>query len=122
MDLWKYWANALRYTQPSLLAYLLYMMERLVVMKGLLRPAGSIYLHCDPTASHYIKVMMDGIFGHKHFMNEIVWYYRKWTNAASYFQKNHDIILAYAKNIGNHTFNKVYINPTSSQQDVIDRG
>ena len=42
-------------------------------MKVILRPTGSIYLHCDPTASHYIKVMMDGIFGHQNFQNEIVW-------------------------------------------------
>ena len=70
--------NALRSTNPKMLAYLSYMVQRLVVMKRLLRPAGSIYLHCDPTASHYIKVMMDGIFGHSNFRNEIVW---KRTNA-----------------------------------------
>ena len=49
------------------------MVQRLLFMKSLLRPTGSIYLHCDPTASHYIKVMMDGIFGHQNFRNEIVW-------------------------------------------------
>ena len=62
--------QALRHTQPHLLAYLIYMVQRLLHMKSILRPTGSIYLHCDPTASHYIKVMMDGIFGHKNFRNE----------------------------------------------------
>ena len=53
--------NALRNTQPRLLAYLSYMVERLLQMKIILKPTGSIYLHCDPTASHYIKVMMDSV-------------------------------------------------------------
>ncbi len=72
-EFWKIWMNALRNTQPSLLAYLSYMVERIIWMKGLLRPTGSIYLHCDSTASHYIKVMLDGIFGHKNFRDDIVW-------------------------------------------------
>ena len=65
--------NALRNTQPRLLAYLSYMVERLVQMKIIMKPTGSIYLHCDPTASHYIKVMMDGIFGHQNFRSETIW-------------------------------------------------
>ena len=73
VEFWRLWMNALRNTQPRLLAYLSYMVERLLLMKGLLRSTGSIYLHCDPTASHYIKVMMDAIFGHANFRNEIVW-------------------------------------------------
>ena len=72
-EFWRLWMNALRGTQPRLLAYLSYMVERLLVMKGLLRPTGSIYLHCDQTASHYIKIMMDGLFGHDRFQNEVVW-------------------------------------------------
>ena len=73
VEFWRLWIKALRHTQPQLLAYLLYMVQRLLYMKSILRPTGSIYLHCDPTASHYIKVMMDGIFGHKNFRNEIIW-------------------------------------------------
>lgn len=72
-DFWDLWVSALAHTQPHLLAYLIYMVQRLLWMKTILRPAGSIYLHCDPTASHYIKVMMDGIFDHNNFRNEIVW-------------------------------------------------
>ena len=70
---WKVWIEALRDTNPKLLAYLSYMVERFVQMKIVLRPRGSIYLHCDPTCSHYIKVIMDGIFGEKNFRAEIIW-------------------------------------------------
>jgi DNA modification methylase len=73
VEFWRIWMQALRNTQPELLAYLIYMVQRLLYMKSILRPTGSIYLHCDPTASHYIKVMMDGIFGHDNFRNEIIW-------------------------------------------------
>lgn len=120
-EFWRIWMNALRTTQPGLLAYLSYMVERLIWMKGLLRPTGSIYLHCDPTASHYIKIMMDGIFGHENFMNEVIWYYRKWTNAATHFQKNHDCLMIYCKTKGKHIFNKLYADDTP-QQAKYDRG
>ena len=70
---WKVWMEALRGTNKKLLAYLSYMVERLVQMKIILRPTGSIYLHCDPTYSHYIKVIMDGIFGEENYRAEIIW-------------------------------------------------
>ncbi len=97
VEFWRIWMNALRRTNPRLLAYLAYMVQRLLVMKRLLKPTGSIYLHCDPTASHYIKVMMDGVFGHRNFRNEIIW---KRTNAhgrAKRWGPIHDIILFYSK-------------------------
>lgn len=72
-EFWQIWMNALRKTQPRLLAYLSYMTERLLPMRGILKPTGSIYLHCDPTASHYIKALMDGIFGHQCFRGEVIW-------------------------------------------------
>lgn len=72
-EFWKIWLNALRYSQPKLLAYLSYMTERLLPLRSIVKPTGSIYLHCDPTASHYIKAMMDGIFGQENFRNEIIW-------------------------------------------------
>ena len=97
VEFWRLWMNALRNTQPRLLAYLSYMVERLLVMKGLLRPNGSIYLHCDPTASHYIKVMMDAIFGHRNFRNEIVWHYSGWNaRLKTHFNSRHDTLLFYA--------------------------
>lgn len=73
VEFWRLWMQSLRDAQPHLLAYLVYMVQRLLFMKSLLRPTGSIYLHCDSTVSHYIKVMMDGIFGHQNFRNEIIW-------------------------------------------------
>ena len=107
VQFWTTWMEALRNTNPKMLAYLSYMVERLVWMKGILKPTGSIYLHCDPTASHYIKVMMDGIFGHENFRNEIVWHYGKWSNVARTFQRNHDIILFYSKS-DSYLFNKQF--------------
>lgn len=107
VDFWRLWMNALRHTQPRLLAYLIYMVQRLLYMKSLLRPTGSLYLHCDPTASHYIKVMMDGIFGHKNFQSEIVW---KRTSAHSSAKRHgpvHDVILFYSMS-GHFTWNQSF--------------
>ncbi|MCY3767326.1 MAG: DNA methyltransferase [Gemmatimonadetes bacterium] len=56
-------------------AFLCFMAVRLISMRRLLKPTGSIYLHCDPTASHYLKELMDAVFGKKNFRNEIVWCY-----------------------------------------------
>lgn len=89
-------------------SYLVYMAVRLLEMRRILKPTGSIYLHCDPTMSHYLKLLMDAIWGRGNFRNEVIWHYGKWTNAAKHFQKNHDILLVYAKNAGEHTFNKLY--------------
>ena len=97
VEFWRLWMNALRATNPRMLAYLSYMVQRLVVMKGLLRPTGSIYLHCDPTASHYIKVMMDGIFGHENFRNEIVWKRTSAHSDAKGFGQVCDYLLYYSK-------------------------
>jgi DNA modification methylase len=95
VEFWRLWINALRHTQPHLLAYLIYMVQRLLYMKSILRPTGSIYLHCDPTASHYIKVMMDGIFGHRNFRNEIIWQRTGAHNDANRFWRVTDTILFY---------------------------
>jgi len=103
-EFWRIWMNALRNTQPRLLAYLSYMVERLLHMKSLLKPTGSIYLHCDPTASHYIKIMMDGVFGHQNFRNEIAWCYKTRPQSKRYFGKKHDCILFYSGSDG-YTFN-----------------
>jgi DNA modification methylase len=97
IDFWRLWMQALRNTQPHLLAYLIYMVERLLHMKVMLRPTGSIYLHCDPTASHYIKVMMDAIFGHQNFRNEIIWKRTSAHSSADRCGPVHDVILFYSK-------------------------
>ena len=84
--------------RSEMLSYTSYMAERLFVMHRILKDTGSIYLHCDPTASHYLKLVMDAIFGKNNFQNEIVWSYQRWTGATKHFQKMHDTILFYCKN------------------------
>ena len=96
-EFWRLWMNALRGTQPRLLAYLSYMIERLILMKGLLRPTGSLYLHCDTDASHYIKVMMDALFGHQNFRSEIVWRRTGSHGNPRRWGPMHDTILFYSK-------------------------
>jgi DNA modification methylase len=106
VEFWRLWMQALRHTQPHLLAYLIYMVQRLLWMKTILRPTGSVYLHCDPTASHYIKVMMDGIFGHKNFRNEIIWKRTFAHGGASRWGDVHDCLLFYTKS-DKYTWNRV---------------
>ncbi len=78
--------------------YLVYMAIRLIECHRILKDTGSLYLHCDPTMSHYLKILLDCVFGEKNFRNEIVWHYKKWSNVSKHFQKNHDVVLFYSKN------------------------
>ncbi len=85
--------------------YLTFMAVRLIEMRRVLKPSGSIYLHCDPTASHYLKGVMDSVFGAANFRNEIVWRRTHSKNAlTTRYGSNHDVILAYSK--VKWTFNK----------------
>lgn len=77
-------------------AFMCFMAVRLLEMRRVLKPTGSIYLHCDPTASHYLKAVMDAIFGWRGFRNEIIWRRSAAHNAADRFGPNHDVILFYA--------------------------
>ncbi len=120
VEFWRLWINALRHTQPHLLAYLIYMVQRLLHMKSILRPTGSIYLHCDPTASHYIKVMMDGIFGHKNFQNEIIWKRTSAHNSANRWGPVHDVILFYSAT-DKYAWNKKYQAYDSNYTDTFYR-
>lgn len=96
-EFWKLWMNALRETQPRLLAYLAYMVPRLIQMKSILKSTGSLYLHCDPTAAHYIKVIMDGVFGHENFRSEISWKRTSAHSGAKRYGPVHDTIFFYSK-------------------------
>ena len=78
-------------------AYMCFMAVRLLEMRRVLKPTGSIYLHCDPTASHYLKACMDAIFGWKNFRNEIVWCYAGGGIPKRDFPRKHDNILRYSK-------------------------
>ena len=80
------------------------MVVRLLAMRRILKDTGSIYLHCDPTASHYLKELMDSIFNSRNFQNEIIWHYYNIANVARrHFGRKHDVILLYSKN--KHVFN-----------------
>lgn len=81
----------------SLMAYLVMMTGRLVELHRVLKRTGSIYVHCDPTASHYLKIIMDAIFGAKHFRNEIIWQRTSSHNDAKKWARVHDVILYYTK-------------------------
>ena len=82
----------------GLLAYLAMMAVRLVELHRILKPTGSIYLHCDPNASHYLKLVMDAIFGREHFRNEVIWDYSfRLMDLPRFYNRKHDVILFYAK-------------------------
>jgi len=78
-------------------AYLFYMMQRLQLCYDVLKPTGSIYLHCDWRASHYLKAVMDGIFGEDKFQNEIIWRYAWGIHITKRWNRKHDSILFYTK-------------------------
>ena len=109
-DLKDEWVQTIREDQPDLyhylngikgvgkpynFAYLAYMAIRLIECRRILKPTGSLYLHCDPTMSHYLKTTMDCIFSEDNFRNEVVWSYRRWTAGNKNFQRMHDVVLRY---------------------------
>lgn len=83
--------------KADITAYLVMLASRVVELYRILKPTGSIYIHCDPTASHYIKIIMDAIFGTENFQNEIVWYYQTGGASKKRYSRKHDIILFYTK-------------------------
>jgi DNA modification methylase len=87
--------------ESDLFAYLAMMAPRLVELRRVLAPTGSLYLHCDPTASHYLKVLLDGTFGPACFRNEVIWRYRRWPTVARRYQRMHDVLLFYTARPGN---------------------
>ena len=86
-------------------SYLCMMAIRLLQMKRVLKDTGSVYLHCDPTASHYLKMLMDSIFGQRNFVNEVIWYYRGAGVPKTARARRHDVLLWYANKVGSHYFN-----------------
>ena len=79
-------------------SYLAYMAARLLEMHRVLKPTGAIYLHCDPTMSHYLKLLMDAVFGGSNFRNELIWHYGQRTAfLARSFARKHDVVLFYGR-------------------------
>ena len=117
------WINLIEGKQPALYrvllaamtdsdkSYLAYMAARMLEMRRILKPTGSIYLHCDPTMSHYLKAVMDAIFGHRNFRREVIWNLKTASGYKSQINgyiRGHDTILYYTH--GNaFTFNKHYL-------------
>ena len=98
--------------ENDLMAYLTMMANRLLELHRVLKPTGSLYLHCDPTASHYLKIVLDGVFGKEHFVNEIIW---KRSAAkgdsgqgATHFGRVNDSLLFYSKS-AEHTWNPLFL-------------
>ena len=90
--------------QNAMMAYLVMMAPRLSELRRVLKPTGSIYLHCDPTASHYLKLLMDAVFGATNFKNEITWVRSLPHNDAHRFGRSRDTILSYGRS-AQATFN-----------------
>ena len=81
----------------QMMAYLVMMAARLVELHRVLKPTGSLYLHCDPTASHYLKIVLDTIFGFQNFRNEITWKRTTAHNDPTRYGNVHDVLLYYSK-------------------------
>ena len=96
----------------SLLAYMVSIALRITEIRRVLKPTGSFYFHCDPTASHYVKLLLDAIFvqGGGDFLNEIIWHYLKWSVAQHQFVSNHDTIFFYSKSAdAERVFNTLFV-------------
>ena len=87
--------------------YLKFMEVRLEECKRVLKDTGSIFVHCDRNASHYLKVLLDKIFGTQYFQSEIIWFYKRWSNSKKGLLNNHQVILFYSKT-SNFKFNRIY--------------
>ncbi|MDR0882169.1 MAG: HNH endonuclease [Candidatus Adiutrix sp.] len=117
-ELTKYISSVAVSHSKSMMAYLTYMAQRIIEMHRVLKNTGTFYLHCNPTAGHYLKIILDFIFDKNNFRNEIVWCYRGGGVPRNDFAKKHDIILRYSKS-NKYTFNLDEVRiPYSS--DVLD--
>jgi site-specific DNA-methyltransferase (adenine-specific)/adenine-specific DNA-methyltransferase len=83
--------------------------RRLIVAREILAEEGVIYGHLDWEKAHYVKIIMDEVFGERNFINDVIWYYRRWNIASNLFARNHDTLLYYSKVKGKHIFNNLYI-------------
>lgn len=101
---------------PSdMMSYIVMMAPRLIEMKRILKPTGSIYLHCDMSASHYLKVLMDAVFGVENFLNNVVWLYGLGGSSKRYWPRKHDDLLWYSRSPDKHFFEADKI-PATSQR------
>lgn len=103
--------------ENDMMAYLSMMAVRLMELHRVLKPTGSLYLHCDPTASHYLKVLIDSVFDAANFRNEIIWKRTSGRKGLSQFGRVHDVILFYSK-----TERSIWNAPAMPQNEANVRG
>ena len=89
--------------------YLNWMYENLMAIKSIMSDTGSIYVHLDKSIGHYVKILLDEVFGEHNFINEVIWYYRRWNIEGKSFAANHDNLFYYAFNKDEYIFNQLYI-------------
>ena len=87
--------------------YIYYIKVRLIEMKRILKDTGSIFLHCDKTASHHLRVLLDNVFGINNFQSEIIWSYKRWSNSKKGLLNSHQNIYFYSKS-SKFKFNTIY--------------
>ena len=104
--------------ENDMMAYLVMMANRLLVMHDVLKDTGSLYLHCDPTASHYLKIVLDGVFGAENFTGEIIWRRTAAHVSSKRWPRLHDVILAYGKDVERVVFNSPKV---AADQGWLDR-
>lgn len=93
--------------------YLQFMYERLILIRELLSPTGSIFLHCDPKKNHHLRCILDEVFGGENFVNEIIWSYRRWTGNSNNFLEMHDNIYFYSKS-SEYKWNQIWTEYTDA--------
>ena len=102
--------------------YSSYLCDRLVQLHRVLKPTGSIFFHCDKTASHLARLVLDEVFGERNFQSEIIWSYRRWSNSARKLLPAHQTILFYAKG-RDFKFNRLLTDysPTTNVDQILQR-
>lgn len=100
--------------------YIFFMRERLLEIKRILKESGTVFLHCDSTASHYLRVLLDEIFGEDNFRSEIIWSYKRWSNSKKGLLAGHQTIFFYSKT-SKYKFNTIYCNysPTTNLDQIL---
>ena len=102
--------------------YTKYIQERLEECKKVLKDTGSIFLHCNRSASHYLRIVLDDVFGFDNFQSEIIWFYKRWSNAKKGLLNSHQVIFFYSKT-KDFKFNPVYTNysPTTNLDQIFQK-
>ena len=109
-------------TWKSVSEYASFLAERLTEIRRLLKPTGSLFFHCDKTASHVARLILDDVFGTDSFQSEIIWCYRRWSNSARRLLPAHQVLLFYAKT-GQYKFNTIMTeySPTTNIDQILQR-